>query len=313
MSTQPLNWQSQRNLRRLAILIFLFMVVLIAITGCSVQPRYHSRGLHITLGSGNTGRLQKQTLPTKVHVSHNEAVSDQKSRLGAFSTNDTSMPEMHIPQKIISAGEVSLRWWVYPFTISDSISKRMRVMRVIGDTFVMHGKLVAASEHGIFLYNSHDPLFWVKNTSYGKIQTAIRDKILFVPYKDIKAIKKGGTIASKLERLLNGLFWFWFTLSTIVTAAWAAAVNDFFLWIFSDDLEVFLFIGVLFALALTIALCVVLSIVLTPILYLINLPFNKLKGRYWFINHKQEEGKAFYRDVLEKHKRYRLFKNDIEK
>jgi hypothetical protein len=313
MNTHPLNWQSQRNQRRWAILFFLFMVVLIAVTGCSVQPRYHNRGLHITLGSGATGRSQKQTQPIKAQSSPIEAVEVQKSRLGEFSTNDTSLPEMHIPKKIISAGEGSLRWWVYPFNISDSISKRMRVMTVIGDTFVMHGKLVAASKDGIFLYNSHDPLFWVKNTSYGKIQTAIRDKILFVPYKDIKAIKKGGTIASKLERLLNGLFWFWFTLSVTITGAWAAAVNDFFLWIFSDDLEVFLFIATLFALALTIALCVVLSIVLTPILYLINLPFSKIKGRYWFINHKRDEGGAFYRDVVEKHERYRLFKDDIKK
>ena len=289
------------------------MAALLAITGCSVQPRYHNRGLHITMGSGANGRSHKQTQPLKAFVSPDETVRDQKCKWVKLNTNDTSLPEMHIPQKIIAAGDVSLNWQVFPYTIGDSLSRRMRVMTVIGDTFKMHGKLVAASENGIYLYNSHNPWFWVKNTSYGKMQKKIRNKVLFVPYTDIKAIKKGGTIASKMERILNGLFLIWFTLSAFIMGAWIVYSNYSYQWIFRTTIEVFLFVVILFTLVITIPLMVVMSIVLTPILYLINLPFNKMKGRYWLINHKPDQGEAFYRDVVENHERYRLFKEDIEK
>jgi len=185
-------------------------------------------------------------------------------------------------------------------------------MTIIGDTFTIHGKLVAANERGIFLYNPHDPLFWVSKKPYGKTQTAIRDKVLFVPYTDIQIIKKGGTLASKLERILNGLFWIWFSLSGALGGIWAIARFGNSSWIGTDALEALLiFVVVLVAYLATLALTVVLSLILTPILFLLQLPVAKMNGRFWEIGKDSMKGQVFFEFIKRNHQRYKLYRSDI--
>lgn len=63
----------------------------------------------------------------------------------------------------------------------------------------------------------------------------------------------------------------------------------------------------------TLALTVVLSLILTPLLFLLQLPVAKLKGRYWKINKSSEKGNEFLEYIKEHHRRYRLYQSDINK
>lgn len=300
MKTTQLNWQSQRNHRRWAVIWFGLLLILSAITACSVQPRYHQRGWHIQIsGNHHPSMGQKRTSNFK------------ESRLVEQRILEDTADAMHISQRLIKAGKY--KTWVYRDTaISTFITKQLRTMTIIGDTFTMHGKLVAANERGIFLYNPHDPLFWVSKKPYGKTQTAIRDKILFVPYTDIQKIKKGGTLASRLERILNGLFWIWFSISGALGGFWAIVTFGNSNWIGADALEALIFVVVLIAYIATLLITVLLSLILTPILFLLQLPVAKLKGRYWRIDKDSNKGQMFFEFIKRKHQRYRLFRRDID-
>lgn len=299
MDPSQMNWPTQRNKVRWTIVWFGFLLILSALTSCAVQPRYHQRGWHIEFNSrGNQSYNLKKT-------SHHRAAASVK----LTRVND-SLEEMHISPRLINAGK--FKKWIYRDTsISKFITKQLRTMTIIGDTFTINGKLVAANNTGIFLYNTHDPLFWVSKKPYGKTQTAIRDKILFVPYTDIQKIKKGGTLASKLERILNGLFWTWFSLSGTLGGFWAIGTFQDSGWLGSDALEVIITVIIIVAFLATLALTVILSIVLAPILFLLQLSVARLKGRYWEINKNNEKGRNFFEFIQRNHLRYRLFRSDI--
>jgi hypothetical protein len=51
---------------------------------------------------------------------------------------------------------------------------------------------------------------------------------------------------------------------------------------------------------------------LTPILFLLQLPVAKLKGRYWRIDKDSNKGQMFFEFIKRKHQRYRLFRRDID-
>jgi hypothetical protein len=299
MESSQLNWPSQRNKRRWAVVWFLFLLFLLALTSCTVQPRYHQRGWNIQFNSNKKQSFnQKQTSYPK------------KSPAIERTFLDDSLEQMHISQRLINAGK-NKKWAFRNDTIPPFITKQLRTMTIIGDSITMHGKLIAANKNGIFLYNPHDPLFWVSKKPYGKTQTAIRDKVLFVPYTDIQQIKKGGTLASKLERILNGLFWIWFSLSSVLGGIWANARFGNSSWIGADAWEALMLVVMLIAYLATLALTVVLSLILTPLLFLLQLPVAKLKGRYWKINKSSEKGNEFLEYIKEHHRRYRLYQSDI--
>ena len=153
--------------------------------------------------------------------------------------------------------------------------------------------------------------FGYQKNPYGKTQTAIRDKVLFVPYTDIQTIKKGGTLASKIERILNGLFWIWFSISGALGGFWAIATFGNSNWIGADALEAIILVVVLVAYLATLALTVVLSLILTPLLFLLQLPVAKMKGRYWKTNKSTEKGNEFFEYIKGHHRRYRLYRSDI--
>ena len=299
MESSQLNWPSQRNKRRLAVVWFLFLLFLLALTSCSVQPRYHQRGWNIQFKTDrNPYYSQKSTSNFK------------ESRLVERTIPDDTVDAMHISQRLIHAGKH--KKWVYRDTvISTFITKQLRTMTIVGDSITMHGKLIAANKNGIFLYNPHDPLFWVSKKPYGKTQTAIRDKVLFVPYTDIQTIKKGGTLASKIERILNGLFWIWFSISGALGGFWAIATFGNSNWIGADALEAIILVVVLVAYLATLALTIVLSLILTPLLFLLQLPVAKMKGRYWKTNKSTEKGNEFFEYIKGHHRRYRLYRSDI--
>ncbi len=297
MKTSQFNWQSQRNHRRWALIWFGLLPILSVLTSCSVQPRYHQRGWHIQFNSNHNQSLsQKKTSNLR------------KSPFVERTIFEDTVGEMHISQRLISAGEY--KKWVYKDTsISTFITKQLRTMTIIGDTFTMHGKLVAANHRGIFLYNPHDPLFWVSKKPYGKTQTAIRDKVLFVPYTDIQKIKKGGTLASKLERILNVFFWLGLAILAILIGLGVSQLdNSDCFWIFPDVTAIILFVLLVVAF---LALTVIFSLILTPILFLLQLPFEKRKGRYWEIDKNSDKGQKFFEFIKRNHQRYKLFRSDI--
>lgn len=300
MESNFFTWKSQRNERKWAVVFFFCILLILVLSSCQVQQRYHQRGWHFERNTYNAlQRGEKASKPSTL-----------RHHLPPLFFDDSS-EEMHISQRLINAGK--LQKWVYRDTsIHHDLTKQLRTMTVVGDTFTMHGKLVAANENGIFLFNPHDPLFWVSKKPYGKTQTAIRDKVLFVPYTDIQEIKKGGTLASKLERVLNGLFWFWFSLGAALGGFWSIGVFGNSPFILGNTLEAIIGFFVLIAYLATLVLTVVLSLILTPILFLLQLPVARLKGRYWAINKRRENGLSFLAFIKSHHDRYRLYRRDIE-
>lgn len=297
MEPNALNWPSQRNKRRWAVVWLFFIFIVVLLTSCSIQPRYHNRGFQISLPQAfhntNTPKAQKSTHRTEVNT--------------RVFNNDTAR-SMHIPANIIAAG--SDQRWVYPLRLSDSMTKPLRTMTIVGDTFLMHGKLVAANENGIFLYNPYDPLFWVSKKPYGKRQSAIREHVLYMPYKDIQSIRKGGTVASKLERLLDGAFKVLFWSIGVIGTLFGVIVADNALNS-SSGLEIIAVIAAIVAFIAALVTTIVLSIVLAPIIYLLQLPVKKLRGRYWNINQNPSNGKAFFNFIKARNARYRLYKDEL--
>lgn len=300
MESSQLNWPSQRNKRRWAVVWFLLLLFLLALTSCSVQPRYHQRGWNFQFKTDRS-----------LHQSQKSTSNFKESRLVKGTITDDTAEAMHISQRLINAGKY--KKWVYRDTLIPTfITKQLRTMTIIGDTITMHGKLVAANERGIFLYNPHDPLFWVSKKPYGKTQTAIRDKILFVPYTDIQKIRKGGTLASKIERILNGLFWIWFSISGSLGGFWAIVTFGNSNWISNSAFEAIVLIVLVIAYIATLLMTILLSLILTPILFLLQLPFAKLKGRFWVIGKDSKKGQMFFEFIKRNHQRYKLYRRDIE-
>jgi len=292
METNALNWPSQRNKRKWAIIWLLFIFIMILISSCAVQPRYHNRGFHVTFSQPS--KRQNIALAQK---------SAHRSK-----TTDTARA-MHIPANLINAG--GDEWWLYHKRLTDSIIKPLRTMTIVGDTFTMHGKLVGANENGIFLYNPHEPLFWVSKRTYGKMQTAIREHVLYVPYKNINKIKTGGTLASRLERILDLLFKTLFWALGVIGSIFGIITADNTIFSGSSTLEVIIVVAAILAFIAALTVTILLSIVLVPIVFLAMLPFSRIKGRFWAINKKASRGKAFFEFIKARNQRYRLYKDNF--
>jgi hypothetical protein len=290
-------WQSQRNKRRWAIVLIFLILILIALSSCSVQPRYHNRGWNIELGGGQFSRKGTST-PTTVKT------TSVVSKVAEIDSNEL----MHIPAKLIRAGRKNK--WVYPDTVSTVVAKKLCTFTIYTDSSCMHGKLVGANENGVFLYNMHDPLFWVAKKPYGITQTAIKRKILFMPYSEIKSIRKGGTVASRLERILNGLFWLWFGAGAIAGGGFTLVYTNF--WLSANTIEDIIAGLMLIAAVIAAILCALFSLILTPLIFLLELPFKKLKGRFWRIDYSEPNGQRFLNQIKKKHGRYRLYKDDLQ-
>jgi hypothetical protein len=313
METSQLNWPSQRNKRRWAVVWFLFLLFLVALTSCTVQPRYHNRGFHFTLGrntqtiSSIPGTKQTRTKKTTKSSSHHASKSQSTSAY----PNDTTIFEvygMHIADSLIEAGQDQK--WVRHNSLPDNITKPLSTMTIVGKGFLMHGKLVAANEHGIFLYNPHEPLFWVSKTPYGKGQTEIRENIVYMPYTKIKKIRKGGTVSSKIEQILDQFFMviFW-SVGAIGSILGIATLN----WEICNDgaWEIIVIIALIIALIAALIATLALSIVLFPIIFLLQLSVIRLPGRYWWIGKKPARGRAFYKFIKRRHRRYHLYRVDV--
>lgn len=119
-------------------------------------------------------------------------------------------------------------------------------------------------------------------------------------------------MASRLERILNGLFWIWFSISGALGGFWAIVTFGNSNWIGADALEALVFVVVLIAYIATLLITVLLSLILTPILFLLQLPVAKLKGRYWRIDKDSNKGQMFFEFIQRNHQRYRLFRRDID-
>jgi hypothetical protein len=313
METSQLNWPSQRNKRRWAVVWFLFLLILLALTSCSVQPRYHNRGFNITLGR-NTQSIS--SIPGTKQAHTNKSVKNSSHRATqSYSTSaypdDTTIFDvygMHIADSLIAAGQDQK--WMRHNWLPDDITKPLSTMTIVGKGFLMHGKLVAANENGIFLYNPHEPLFWVSKLPYGKGQTAIRENIVYMPYTKIEKIRKGGTVSSKIEQILDQFFMviFW-TVGAIGSILGIATVD----WdIFSEGaLEIIVIIALIIALIAALIATLALSIVLFPIIFLLQLSASILPGRYWWIGKKPTRGRAFYKFIKRRHRRYRLYRKDV--
>ena len=104
METNALNWPSQRNKRKWAIIWLLFIFIMILISSCAVQPRYHNRGFHVTFSQPS--KRQNIALAQK---------SAHRSK-----TTDTARA-MHIPANLINAG--GEEWWLYHKRLEDNVTK----------------------------------------------------------------------------------------------------------------------------------------------------------------------------------------------
>jgi hypothetical protein len=313
METSQLNWPSQRNKRRWAVVWFLFLLILLALTSCSVQPRYHNKGFNITLGrniqsiSSIPGTKQAHTNKSFKNSSH------QATKIYSTSAypNDTTIFDvygMHIGDSLIDAGQDQK--WVRHNWLPDNITKPLSTMTIVGKGFLMHGKLVAANENGIFIYNPHEPLFWVSKLPYGKGQTAIRENIVYMPYTKIEKIRKGGTVSSKIEQILDQFFMviFW-SASAIFTILGIASSDQMFYS--TSTLDIIMIIAAIIALIAALIATLALSIVLFPIIFLLQLSASILPGRYWLIGKKPARGRAFYKFMKRRHRRYRLYREDV--
>ncbi len=175
-----------------------------------------------------------------------------------------------------------------------------------------HGKLLAVSENGIFIYNKDDALSFVSKTSYAKFQNHIKDRLVFIPFVEIKSIKMGKPLAGKIDDA---------KVPSFVTSVIPSTAITFWLYAFflsknntSGSQNIFnpeVFFGIILILCLAIAYVVLTIVAIFLALY--QLIFTHLKGNYWRIKNSKIRGKKFQEQVIKHHKRFRIFKSDVLK
>lgn len=303
MESNRLTWQSQRKKRIGAVLLFCFILMLLLLSSCRIQPRYHQRGWQVSLP--NTRTVQATKSPSPKHR------SEKKTRVTSYAIDgkddSSAFSQMHIPQSLIVLGE-NVKW-SYPKLFDEQISKQLSTFTLVGDTFKYTGHLVAANENGVFIHNPYPPLFWIGRGHYGKGQTAIRNQVLYMPYSQIHVIKKGGTVSSRLERLLEKLAKLFFWSATAVFSILGLAISDN-LWDF-DAFEIIVFLAAIAGAIAAAVLILIFSIILFPILFLLQLMVSRLPGRYWIIGKNADRGQSFFQFLKDRHGRYRLFRSDL--
>lgn len=302
MESNRLTWQSQRKKRIGAVLLFCFILLLL-LSSCRIQPRYHQRGWQVSFP--NTRTVQATKSPSPKHR------SEKKTQVTSCAINgdddSSAFSQMHIPQSLIVLGE-NVKW-SYPKLFDEQISKQLSTFTLVGDTFKYTGHLVAANENGVFIHNPYPPLFWIGRGHYGKGQTAIRNQVLYMPYSQIHVIKKGGNVSSRLERLLEKLAKLFFWSATAVFSILGLAISDN-LWDF-DAFEIIVFLAAIAGAIAAAVLILIFSIILFPILFLLQLMVSRLPGRYWIIGKNADRGQSFFQFLKDRHGRYRLFRSDL--
>jgi len=303
MESNRLTWQSQRKKRIGAVLLFCFILLMLVFSSCRIQPRYHQRGWQVSFP--NSHSVQATKSPSAKHRSEKKT---QVTSCAIDGKDDSSAyAQMHIPQSLIVLGE-NVRW-SYPKLFDEQISKQLSTITLVGDTFKYTGHLVAANENGVFIHNPYPPLFWIDRGHYGKGQTAIRNQVLYMPYSQINVIKKGGTVSSRLARLLEKLAKLFFWSATAVFSILGLAISSDY-WS-GDAFEVIVFLAAIAGAIAAAVLILIFSIILFPILFLLQLMVSRLPGRYWNIGKNADSGKSFFQFLKDNHGRYRLFRSDL--
>jgi hypothetical protein len=215
---------------------------------------------------------------------------------------------MHVSNKMILSGD-SVHW-MGPHSFPVSYIKQLKTITVKGDSMPFHGKLMAVSENGIFLYNTDDALSFVSKSSYAKFQNHIKDRLVYIPFVEIKSIKMGKPLAGKIDDAKVPSF-VTSVIPSIAITLWLYAIflskNNT-----SGSQNIFnpeVFFGIILIICLGIAFVVLTIVAIFLALY--QLIFTHLKGNYWRIKNSKVRGKKFQEDVLKRHKRFRIFKSDV--
>lgn len=269
---------------------WLILLILILFQSCTINPRYHSRGYQINW--------------KRNHQSNNTRNFSLKSH---FKLLDTT-PEMHVSNKMILSGD-SVHW-MGPHSFPVSYIKQLKTITVKGDSMPFHGKLMAVSENGIFLYNTDDALSFVSKSSYAKFQNHIKDRLVYIPFTDIKSIKWGKTLAGKINDVKFIVYVFSIVPSIAMT-----------IWLYamgltlknttgtSNNLNPQILLGIIAI--LSIVLATVFLAIISFFIAIYHVIICHLKSNYWRINKNKIRGKKFQEDVLKRHKRFRIFKSDV--
>lgn len=303
MESIRLTWQSQRKKRIGAVLLFCFILLMLVFSSCRIQPRYHQRGWQVSFPNTHSVKATKSPNPK-----HRSEKKTQVTSCAIDVDDDSSaFSQMHIPQSLIELGE-NVKW-SHPKLFNEQISKQLSTFTLVGDTFKYTGHLVAANENGVFIHNPYPPLFWIGRGHYGKGQTGIRNQVLYMPYSQINVIKKGGTVSSRLERLLEKLMkiFFWGATAVFSILGFAISVN---LWDF-DSFEAIVLLAAIAGAIAAAVLIIIFSIILFPLLFLLQLMVSRLPGRFWIIGKNTDSGKSFFQFLKDRHGRYRLFRSDL--
>lgn len=316
MKTKPIFCQSQRKKHFGAIILFAFILLVLILSSCQIQPRYHQRGWQISLRNPGQSLHKLETANKQKNQAAFKTTQRPKHRLVDTTETDTqahlsvdtaSLPQMHIPQSLIAEGKETK--WAYPKLINKDVANQISTFTIVGESFRFTGKLVGANENGLFLHNAHPPLFWIYNWDYGKGQTAIRNNVLYMPYTQINKIRKGGTVSSRIERTIESLKEIIFYGATAIFGIFIGiiSVNS---WNFNSFESI---VGVAMILGAIAALIILgtLSLILIPLIFLIQLPFCRMKGRFWRINKSAANGKSFFDFINKQHARYRLYRSDL--